>query len=78
MGGLRLRVFGTLGHPCLWPRVNDTGFDTANHAHDGIVVMGPCMAHSAPQASLYDIAPSVLRYFGLPIPTSMQGRNLLG
>lgn len=78
MGGLRLRVFGTLGHPSLWPRVNDTGFDTANHAHDGIVVMGPCMAHSAPQASLYDIAPSVLRYFGLPIPTSMQGRNLLG
>lgn len=75
MGALRLRVLASLGHESLWPTTNDTGFDAANHAHDGVLVMGPCAPSDQAAASLYDIAPSVLRHFGLEVPTSMRGQG---
>jgi predicted AlkP superfamily phosphohydrolase/phosphomutase len=75
MGGLHLRVLGTLGHPTLWPKHNDRGYDTANHAQDGLYLVSPQAGGEQP-ASLYDVAPSVLTQLGVPIPKQLHGTPL--
>jgi predicted AlkP superfamily phosphohydrolase/phosphomutase len=77
-GNLTWRAIGSLGDGRIHVRENDTGPDDANHAKMGIYVMaGPGMPEVAPsQASLYDIAPTVLTAMGFPVPADMQGRAL--
>jgi hypothetical protein len=67
--------------------VSDHGFDRAIghpgrwlHGPPGIaIVSGPGTRAGAalPAASVYDVAPTVLALFGLPIPGDMRGRPLL-
>jgi len=57
---------------------NDTGPDDANHAQEGIFVWhgrGKAAA-STPPVSIYDVAPSILDYFGVPAPPEMIGNVL--
>jgi predicted AlkP superfamily phosphohydrolase/phosphomutase len=60
-------------------RENDTGPDDANHAKFGIYIMdGPGMPATPPaDASLFDIAPTVLTLMGQPVPGDMQGHSLV-
>ena len=77
-GNLTWRSIGSVGDGRIHVRENDTGPDDANHAKMGIAIMtGPGMPTSLPaDASLYDIAPTVLTAFGLPVPDDMRGRAL--
>ena len=75
----RWRSAGTVGHPDLFLEENDTGPDDAVHSFDGVVVWRPTGARSgraiAPQRIL-DIAPTLLERFGVPIPSTIQGRPI--
>jgi predicted AlkP superfamily phosphohydrolase/phosphomutase len=78
-GDLTWRSIGSLGDGRVQVRENDTGPDDANHARDGIwILAGPgADAVAGGDASIYDIAPTVLRLLGEPVPKDMQGRALL-
>jgi predicted AlkP superfamily phosphohydrolase/phosphomutase len=58
---------------------NDTGPDDANHDYNGILVaaLPEGKAQSSEQYSIYDIAPTILQYFGLEVPEDMIGKSLL-
>jgi predicted AlkP superfamily phosphohydrolase/phosphomutase len=58
---------------------NDTGPDDANHAQEGIFIwQGRGRAARVPsdRVSIYDVAPSILDYFGIEAPAEMIGRVL--
>ena len=76
-GNLGWRSVGTVGDGRVHVLENDTGPDDANHAKYGIAIFdGPGMpAAVPPDARLFDIAPTVLTAFGLPVPDDMQGRS---
>jgi predicted AlkP superfamily phosphohydrolase/phosphomutase len=78
-GNLTWRSIGSVGDGRVHVRENDTGPDDANHAKFGIYIMdGPGMPASAPaDASLFDIAPTVLKLMGQPVPGDMQGHSLV-
>jgi predicted AlkP superfamily phosphohydrolase/phosphomutase len=68
-GDLAYRAIGTVGHRSLYTRGNDTGFDAANHAWDGIFVMqGPDVSPRGHCTGLriYDVAATLGRLLGLP------------
>jgi predicted AlkP superfamily phosphohydrolase/phosphomutase len=78
---LQWRSVGTVGNPDVYTFENDTGPDDANHAQMGMYVY----SHPSLQprgrvddASLYDVAPTVLAMLGEPVPSDMKGRALLG
>ncbi len=85
-GDLDWRSAGTIGHNRIHIFENDTGPDDANHAKEGIFILKD--ANDRPSGaslplekridgvSIYDIAPTVLDFFGLPIPEDMIGRSL--
>ena len=75
-GDLAWRSNGTVGHGQLFSPGNDTGPDDANHAHHGICILnGPgVVAERRDDLHILDIAPTVLRAFGLAPVDGMQGR----
>lgn len=75
---LRLRAVGSVGHPSIHVPASDTGPDDANHARHGVLILRDGRGHRpAPNdASLLDIAPTVLDRLGLAIPAEMTGRPL--
>lgn len=80
-GNVTWRSAGSIGHPSLFLEENDTGPDDAVHSFDGIyVVVDPPSdpPGAGPARSLIDIAPTVLSYFGLPVPSAIQGRAIPG
>ncbi|MCI4348433.1 MAG: alkaline phosphatase family protein, partial [Thermoplasmata archaeon] len=76
---LRWRSAGTLGHPGLFLTENDTGPDDAVHSFDGVFAFAdPQRAgkeHLPPQQIL-DVAPTLLKHLGVPVPDTMQGRPI--
>ena len=77
-GDLHWRSVGSLGHGDIYTFENDTGPDDANHAQDGLFILydprhnyGGREVHGA---QLMDIAPTVLKLMGVPIPPDMQGK----
>jgi predicted AlkP superfamily phosphohydrolase/phosphomutase len=79
LGNLDWRSAGSVGTGCIHMYENDTGPDDANHAEEGIFIWrSPGLAHSGPNKySIYDIAPSVLKYFGIEIPGEMIGEPII-
>ena len=77
LGNLDWRSAGTIGGGALHVFENDTGPDDANHAQEGIFIWrgsGRAPSSERKTFSIYDVAPSVLDYFGIPVPGEMIGR----
>lgn len=85
-GDLDWRSAGTVGHRRIHLFENDTGPDDANHSEEGIFILkdgsdrlsGTSLRSGKriEKVSIYDIAPTVLDFFGLPIPDDMIGKSL--
>ncbi len=79
-GDLFWRGVGSLGLNALYTFENDTGPDDANHAQMGMFIYyNPkrnLNGRELQGLTLYDIAPTVLREFGLPVPGDMIGRTM--
>ncbi|MDH3215934.1 MAG: alkaline phosphatase family protein [Candidatus Krumholzibacteria bacterium] len=79
LGDLDWRSAGTVGHRKIHIFENDTGPDDANHAQEGIFIW-----HNHPKlgtggdnkVSIYDVAPSILDFYSIPIPDEMVGTPL--
>ncbi len=77
LGNLDWRSAGTIGNKTLHIFENDTGPDDANHAQEGIFIWhggGRNGSTGRRTVSIYDVAPSILDYFGIPVPGEMIGR----
>jgi predicted AlkP superfamily phosphohydrolase/phosphomutase len=78
-GDLAWRAVGTMGYSSLYLYDNDTGPDEANHAQYGFFNWtGPTLSPSTSSTDIdiLDIAPTVLRQMGIPVPPSMLGKPL--
>lgn len=75
LGNLDWRSAGSVGVGSVYLYENDTGPDDANHAEEGIFIWRvPGADPGGPRTySIYDIAPSVLKYFNIDIPDEMIG-----
>lgn len=75
-GDLRWRSIGTLGWNSIHVFENDTGPDDANHAQQGMMIyhdpQHPGQGERISGAHLMQIAPTVLRMLGVPVPADMQ------
>ena len=81
LGDLDWRSAGSVGVGSIYLYENDTGPDDANHAEDGILVwrLPPgVQAQRRETYSIYDIAPSILRFFGLAVAPEMIGESIIG
>ena len=72
------RSAGTLGHGTMFLSENDTGPDDAVHAKEGIYILAD--PHGAGKgrkdASIIDIAPTVLERLGIQVPGDMKGKSI--
>lgn len=78
-GDLSWRSAGTIGHRRLFLDENDTGPDDAVHSQHGIFLYyDPQVRHGrvAPDLHITDVAPTILRAMGEPIPDTMEGQPL--
>lgn len=77
-GNLYWRSIGSVGHPSVHVLENDTGPDAANHAMEGMYILA---IHNGPvgrrDASIYDVAPTLGRFYGLDWPEDPIGRTLI-
>lgn len=74
---LRWRSAGSMGHPTLYLRENDTGPDDAVHSFDGVyLVYDPKVVdgRETPAQRILDVSPTLLHLIGEPVPAHMQGR----
>jgi len=78
LGNLDWRSAGSVGTGTIHMYENDTGPDDANHAQEGIFIWKGAK-QPAPQAlySIYDIAPTILRYFNIAVPEEMIGSSMI-
>jgi predicted AlkP superfamily phosphohydrolase/phosphomutase len=74
-GDLSWRSIGLVGGGSVHVFDNDTGSDDANHAHDGLYVLAGDGIQSGhgPQQDIQDVAPTLLRLLGEPVPSEMEG-----
>jgi predicted AlkP superfamily phosphohydrolase/phosphomutase len=78
-GDLDWRSAGTIGHRSIHIFENDTGPDDANHAQEGIFIWHRPQSELGGRGhtiSIYDVAPSILDFFGIEIPVEMIGKPL--
>ncbi len=79
-GNLDWRAIGSVGTKSVWASENDTGPDDANHSQHGIFIMKNGMTKSSTRkkgATIYDIAPTILKYMDVKAPQSMEGKEIL-
>lgn len=80
LGNLSWRSVGSVGVGSLYTQDNDTGPDDANHDFDGIFIgydpARPGSGRELTGLELYDIGPTVLRHYGLPVPPDWRGRPI--
>jgi predicted AlkP superfamily phosphohydrolase/phosphomutase len=80
-GDVAWRSAGTIGYGRLFIDENDTGPDDAVHSFHGIyaaVGSNGAKGRRGPDQQLIDVAPTVLQYFGMPVPPTVQGRPIEG
>lgn len=78
-GGLRWRSVGSVGNPDIYTFENDTGPDDANHAQEGMYILADPRLSAVDRrhdATLYDVAPTVLDQFGMPPGQDMLGKAI--
>jgi len=76
-GNLDWRSVGSVGMGSIWTYENDTGPDDANHDWHGIFIRrspGHSGRGEVQGLRLFDMAPTILQDFGLPIPGDMIGK----
>ena len=76
---LSWRSAGTIGHNTLYLPENDTGPDDAVHSHHGIFIFYDPQRKIGKKIgtiSILDIAPTILKVMGLPIPSDMEGKPI--
>jgi predicted AlkP superfamily phosphohydrolase/phosphomutase len=79
-GDLNWRSAGSVGIGACHLRENDTGPDDANHQPEGVFAWDPggeWAPRPAEQYQIYDVAPSILKFFGLEIPEEMIGDPII-
>ncbi len=81
-GDLDWRSVGAVGMGGIHTFENDTGPDEANHDWHGIFVLSTAgapapLAGALPDVSIYDVAPTLLRLLGQPVPDGLAGRPLV-
>jgi predicted AlkP superfamily phosphohydrolase/phosphomutase len=79
-GDLRWRSVGSLGlGQGLYTFENDTGPDDANHADEGVFLLaGEGLPTGYREGlSLYDVAPTLQEFFGLPRQPGQRGQVLV-
>lgn len=77
------RSAGTVGHGTLHLFENDTGPDDSVHGWDGFyLLLDPrrpaSSAGPGPRQEIIDVAPTLLRIMGHPVPPHMQGKPVAG
>jgi predicted AlkP superfamily phosphohydrolase/phosphomutase len=77
-GDLYWRSIGSIGYNAIHVFENDTGPDDANHAQDAMFLLsGTGLNKGAiPPIDILDVAPTVLKLYGLPVPADMQGKPI--
>ena len=80
-GNLDWRSVGAVGMGGIHTFENDTGPDEANHDWHGIFVLSTAGADAPfrgalPDVSIYDVAPTLLRLLGQPVPTGLAGKPI--
>lgn len=76
-GDLRFRSAATMGHDALMLPENDVGPDDAVHSLHGVFLYAPArgtVPAELPPFPLIDVAPTILRLMGAPVPGYIQGR----
>ncbi len=77
-GELHWRSVGSLGHPGVHIFENDTGPDDANHAQEGLIIYYDPKKRLGGRRlaglQLMDVAPTILKLLGQPVPAEMQGK----
>jgi predicted AlkP superfamily phosphohydrolase/phosphomutase len=81
-GDLDWRSVGAVGTGGIHTFENDTGPDEANHDWHGIFVLSTAGAEAPlrgalPDVSIYDVAPTLLRLLGQPVPEGLAGKPLV-
>jgi len=79
-GDLDWRSAGSVGGGKIYLYENDTGPDDANHAQEGIFICDippGRLAEKKDLISIYDIAPTALKYLGIEPPADMIGKSLV-
>jgi predicted AlkP superfamily phosphohydrolase/phosphomutase len=78
-GELAWRSIGQVGTGSVHVLENDTGPDDANHAPQGLYLLAAEGVEAGPgeERDLRDIAPTLLRLLGEPVPGDMEGRSLI-
>lgn len=78
LGDLDWRSAGSVGTGSIYLYENDTGPDDANHAQQGLLIWRlPGREGGEGKFSIYDITPSILRFFGLAVPEDMIGNSII-
>jgi predicted AlkP superfamily phosphohydrolase/phosphomutase len=78
-GDATWRSAGTVGYDSLFLEENDTGPDDSVHSFDGVYVIDRPKSGAGSRGateSLLDIAPTILKMMGVPVPGEMQGRPI--
>jgi predicted AlkP superfamily phosphohydrolase/phosphomutase len=79
-GDLDWRSVGSVGVGSCHVRENDTGPDDANHQADGVIVWDPGPSYRPRRQahySIYDVAPSILRFLDVEAPKDMVGQSII-
>ena len=73
------RSAGTLGWGTMFLAENDTGPDDAVHAQYGMYILHDPRAKASVRKDIdiTDVAPSILKILGLPVPKDMKGEPIL-
>lgn len=77
-GDLYWRSVGSVGYNSIYTYENDTGPDDCNHSEMGMFIIrdGKHSDGQVTTKSIYDIAPTVLKEFGIKILNEMQGKPI--
>lgn len=67
------RAAGTMGYETPYLEENDTGPDDAVHDYDGIFIWYNRGSGVERDASIYDVFPTILRFYGLEPPEDIRG-----
>jgi len=78
-GDLRWRSVGLVGADTIYTFENDTGPDDANHAQQGMYIVNHPSRVARGRVNgptLYDVTPTILTQFKIPVPPDMRGKPL--